>query len=90
MSNEQYTRVALEESDADGGPDCDSQTERGYSLKNSLGIFALVLGIFAAGFVAGGAWAGISKTRTYYKTNSNGLLDPQRFIPESTLSNVMY
>ena len=87
MSNEQYTRVALDERDADIAPNCDSRPERKHSLKNTLGISALALCIFAVGFVAGGAWAGVPKTRLHIKTSSNGLLDPQRFIPDSAFNH---
>ena len=88
MSNDQYTRVALQDNDAEERFDDVSSgncgEERKHTLKNGLGTFALSLGIFALGFVSGGTWAGVS-TALRVKTN-NGLLHPQSFIPESMWS----
>jgi hypothetical protein len=85
MSNEEYTRVALDENEVvDKGTDGifeQEAHEKNYRLKNSLGIFALILGIFAVGFMAGGTWTGIHQKRMRVK--ENGLLTPQSFIPES-------
>lgn len=86
MANDQYTRVPLDENsqhnDQIGYGDDESEHETKHSLKSCLGMFAVVAGIFAVGFVAGGAWAGISKSlRSDIKTN--GLLSPQSFIPKS-------
>ena len=84
----QYERVALDENDAGNTStvphSSEEETETNYSLNNCLGRFALVLGIFVIGFVAGGTWAGVSKTRIHVETN--GLLSPQSFIPESKRS----
>jgi hypothetical protein len=87
MANDQYTRVALDENDVETSPIEKSSGEDGfestYSLKNCLGIFAVVVGIFATGFVSGGTWAGISKGVQAKANGRKGLLSPQSFIPES-------
>lgn len=86
MTNDEYTRVALDENEEDNDPigkgGDESEYEARYSLKNCLGMFAVVAGIFAIGFIVGGTWAGVSRG-VRVKTNANGLLSPQSFIPES-------
>ena len=87
MSNDEYTRVALDENDAEdtpaGGTDSD-ESGRKYSLKDKLLFVVPVIAIFAVGFVAGGSWVGITTKEVEVK--ENGLLSPQSFIPKSLYS----
>ena len=87
MASNQYTRVALDENDIETSPiekpGGEAEFESTYSLKNCLGIFAVVVGIFAIGFVSGGTWTGISRRVKAKANGRNGLLSPQSFIPES-------
>ncbi|KAG0646703.1 Oxidase ustYa [Hyphodiscus hymeniophilus] len=86
MTNDQYTRIPLNEDERDNNITESSygekQFEATYGLKNCLGIFAVFAGMFTTGFVAGGTWTGISKSVQMMANERDGLLNPQSFIPE--------
>lgn len=88
MANDEYERVALDENDADATAEGTGRKEQycvKYTLLDQLSIFVPVIAIFTIGFVAGGAWMGIQQhSMKTTLTTTNGLLNPQSFVPEST------